>query len=414
MATPIPPPPAAAAAAAADTKVDYLNLPCPIPFEELHREAMMSLKPDLFEGMRFDFTKMLNQKFSLNHSVLMGPTEVPSQSTETIKIPTAHYEFGSTFIDHPRLLLWGRILTDGRLNARVKCDLSENLTFKANAQLTNEPHMSHAMINFDYKGKDYRTQFQLGNGALLGASYIQCIVLCRQVKILISCSEVYSFIEALSLFINSNIWVLNSTTIVSDQSLAAIGAAVVEKLIFADAFAVGIAGIALDSTACMSAAPLPFCYFVATAPSPSAVTVFSLCEASVTQHLSLGGEVFWAGQHRKSGIGYAARYNTDKSVATGQVASTGMVLLSYVQKVSEKVSLASEFMCNYLSRDVTASFGYDYILRQCRLRGKIDSNGCVAAFLEERLNMGLNFILSAELDHRKKDYKFGFGLTVGE
>ncbi|KAG5041773.1 hypothetical protein JHK85_014249 [Glycine max] len=307
MATPIPPPPAAAAAAAADTKVDYLNLPCPIPFEELHREAMMSLKPDLFEGMRFDFTKMLNQKFSLNHSVLMGPTEVPSQSTETIKIPTAHYEFGSTFIDHPRLLLWGRILTDGRLNARVKCDLSENLTFKANAQLTNEPHMSHAMINFDYK------------------------------------------------------------------SLAAIGAAVVEKLIFADAFAVGIAGIALDSTACMSAAPLPFCYFVATAPSPS---------ASVTQHLSLGGEVFWAGQHRKSGIGYAARYNTDKSVATGQVASTGMVLLSYVQKVSEKVSLASEFMCNYLSRDVTASFGYDYILRQ--------------------------------LDHRKKDYKFGFGLTVGE
>ena len=36
-------------------------------------------------------------------------------------------------------------------------------------------------------------------------------------------------------------------------------------------------------------------------------------------------------------------------------------------------------------------------LLQCRLRGKIDSNGCVAAFMEERLNMGLNFILSAEV-----------------
>ena len=35
---------------------------------------------------------------------------------------------------------------------------------------------------------------------------------------------------------------------------------------------------------------------------------------SVTRHLSFGGEVFWAGQHRKSGIGYAARYNTDKMV----------------------------------------------------------------------------------------------------
>ncbi|XLR48046.1 hypothetical protein S83_032706, partial [Arachis hypogaea] len=76
---------------------------------------------------------MLNQKFSLNHSVSMGPTEIPSQSMETIKTPTANYEFGATFIDHPKMLL-GRILTDGRLNARVKCDVSENLTLKANAQ----------------------------------------------------------------------------------------------------------------------------------------------------------------------------------------------------------------------------------------------------------------------------------------
>lgn len=32
-------------------------------------------------------------------SVLMGPTEVPSQSGEVIKIPTSHYEFGANFID---------------------------------------------------------------------------------------------------------------------------------------------------------------------------------------------------------------------------------------------------------------------------------------------------------------------------
>ncbi|XVF44598.1 hypothetical protein PTKIN_Ptkin02bG0137200 [Pterospermum kingtungense] len=304
--TPIPAHVSKTAHAKAEEKTDYMNLPCPIPFEELHREALMSLKPETFEGLRFDFTKGLNQKFSLSHSVMMGPTEIPSQSTEIIKIPTAHYEFGANFID-PNLMLIGRVLTDGRLNARVKWDLTDNLTVKANAQLTNEPHMSQGMVIFDYKGKDYRSQFQMGNGALFGANYMQ----------------------------------------------------------------------------------------------------------SVTRHLSLGGEVFWAGQHRKSGIGYAARYETDKMVAAGQVASTGMVALSYVQKVSEKVSLGSDFMYNYMTRDVTASVGYDYILRQCRLRGKIDSNGCSAAYLEERLNMGLNFILSAELDHKKKDYKFGVGLTVG-
>ncbi|KAI5353533.1 hypothetical protein L3X38_006427 [Prunus dulcis] len=289
-------------------KLDYTNLPCPIPYEEINREALMSLRPECFEGMRFDFTKGLNQKFSLSHSVLMGPMTVPSQSPETIKIPTAHYEFGANFIDHPKLMLFGRVLTDGRLNARVKYDLTDNLTLKANAQLTNEPNMSHGTASFDYKGSDYRSQIQVGNGALLQASYIQ----------------------------------------------------------------------------------------------------------SVTPHFSLGGEVFWAGQHRKSGIGYAARFNTEKMVATGQVASTGMVALSYVQKLSEKVSLASDLMYNHTSRDVTASVGYDYVLRQSRLRGKIDSNGRTAAFLEERLSMGLKFILSAEMDHKKKDYKFGFGLAAGE
>ncbi|KAM7261648.1 hypothetical protein ACFE04_020725 [Oxalis oulophora] len=289
-----------------DEKVDYLNLPCPIAYEEIHREAYMSLKPELFEGLRFDFTKGLNQKFSLSHGVSMGPTEIPSQSAETIKIPTSNYEFGANYID-PQMMLIGRLTTDGRLMARVKYDLTDNLILKANAQLTNEPHMSNGMLNFDYKGKDSRSQFQLGNGSLFGASYIQ----------------------------------------------------------------------------------------------------------SVTPHLSLGGEVFWAGQHRKSGVGYAARYENDKMVATGQVASTGMVMMNYVQKVSEKVSLATDFAYNYMTRDVTASMGYDYILRQSRVRGKIDSNGCTAAYLEERLNMGLNFLLSAEIDHKKKDYKFGFGLTVG-
>ncbi|KAG2541143.1 hypothetical protein PVAP13_9NG606300 [Panicum virgatum] len=281
-----------------EEKVDYLNLPCPVPFEEIQREALMSLKPELFEGLSY------SNSF---HSVFMGSLEVPAQSSETIKVPTAHYEFGANFLD-PKLMLIGRVMTDGRLNARVKCDLTENLTLKVNAQLTQEAHYSQGMFNFDYKGSDYRTQFQIGNNAFYGANYIQ----------------------------------------------------------------------------------------------------------SVTPNLSMGTEIFWLGHQRKSGIGFASRYNTDKMVGTLQVASTGIVALSYVQKVSEKVSLASDFMYNQMSKDVTASFGYDYLLRQCRLRGKIDSNGVVAAYLEERLNMGVNFLLSAEIDHCKKNYKFGFGMTVGE
>ncbi|KAG2588006.1 mitochondrial import receptor subunit TOM40-1-like [Panicum virgatum] len=311
-----PPPFAAADAApppkpheeeAAEEKVDYLNLPCPVPYEEIQREAFMALKPDTFEGMRFDFTKMISQHFALSHSVNMGSVEVPAQGNDVIKIPTSNYEFGANFINE-KMMLMGRVSHEGRENIRVKFDLTENLSVKINAQLTSEPHYSQGMFNFDYKGKDFRTQIQLGNNAFYGANYIQ----------------------------------------------------------------------------------------------------------SVTKNLSLGTEAFWLGQQRKSGVGVVARYDTKKWVATGQIATTGMVALSYVQKVSEKVSLASDFMYNQMTKDVTASLGYDYILRQCRLRGKLDTNGVISALLEERLTPGVTFQLSAEIDHWKKDYKFGFGMAVGE
>ena len=55
---------------------------------------------------------------------------------------------------------------------------------------------------------------------------------------------------------------------------------------------------------------------------------------SVSDALALGGEGFYLGGQRKSGVGFAARYNDDKTVATGQVATTGLVSLTYTTKVS--------------------------------------------------------------------------------
>ncbi|XP_021997565.1 mitochondrial import receptor subunit TOM40-1 isoform X2 [Helianthus annuus] len=94
----------------------------------------VSLNVEHFEGMRVDFTKFLNQRFSLTHSTLMGPTEIPSQYAEIIKIPTAHYAFGANFM-HPKLMLFGRVLTDGQVNSGIKWDSSDNLSMNVDAQM---------------------------------------------------------------------------------------------------------------------------------------------------------------------------------------------------------------------------------------------------------------------------------------
>ncbi|KAF6136852.1 hypothetical protein GIB67_043241 [Kingdonia uniflora] len=87
----------------------------------------------------------------------MGPIEVPYQSSESIKIPTSHCEFGADF--SPSVdAFWEdfKFLTDG-LNARLNCDLITNLALKANAQLTNQC-VTYASRNckLDYKGEDFR------------------------------------------------------------------------------------------------------------------------------------------------------------------------------------------------------------------------------------------------------------------
>lgn len=44
----------------------------------------MSLKPDLFEGLRFDLTKPLNHNFALSHSIFMGNIDVPTANPSQV------------------------------------------------------------------------------------------------------------------------------------------------------------------------------------------------------------------------------------------------------------------------------------------------------------------------------------------
>lgn len=298
---------AAAAAALKQEKPSYLELPQPVKYEDIQREVMMVLKPDLFEGMRFEINKPLNQNFFLSHSLFMGNMDLSTGGRQMLKTPMGNYEFGANVINEHFMML-GRITTDGRLSGRVKYDLAQWLSLKLHMQLANDPGQSQAMVDTDLKGGDWNAQVKLGSPSFLGLNYFQ----------------------------------------------------------------------------------------------------------SMTPKLSAGGEFFWLAGNQKSGVGLAMRHQGDKHVATMQVATTGILSMQYAHKVNEKITLAADFLWHWGSREATAAVGYDATLRQCRLRGKVDTNGVVSAFLEERFSPGINFVLSAELDHLHSNYKFGFGVVAGE
>lgn len=136
---------------------------------------------------------------------------------------------------------------------------------------------------------------------------------------------------------------------------------------------------------------------------------------SVTRNLALGGEGFYHATKQITGGAVAGRCvwgPKSEHVATAKAGSFGNVELSYQRKVSEKVGLATE-MQYYHNQFCTFGLGYEFRLRSATFKGLIQSDTTCSAVLEERINSYSTLLLSGQLNHKKKDYKFGFGMSVG-
>jgi mitochondrial import receptor subunit TOM40 len=129
----------------------------------------VSLKPDLFEGLRFDFTKPFNQNFAVCHSFFMGNADVPAQpGAPPLKMAVGTYEFGANLVSSRGDMAVGRVLTDGRMTGRVKVDVSDSVSLKLQTQMSPEPGMSQGMVDVDFKGADWNGQVKLGNNQFYG------------------------------------------------------------------------------------------------------------------------------------------------------------------------------------------------------------------------------------------------------
>lgn len=137
---------------------------------------------------------------------------------------------------------------------------------------------------------------------------------------------------------------------------------------------------------------------------------------SVTPSLALGAEGFFHMHRHVHGGAAAARCvwgPKGDSVATAKAGSFGNFELSYQRKVSEKVGLATE-MQYYHGQSCTFGLGYEFRLRQATFKGLVQSDASCSAVLEERVSPIVGLLLSAQLNHKKKEYKFGMGLQVGQ
>ena len=140
---------------------------------------------------------------------------------------------------------------------------------------------------------------------------------------------------------------------------------------------------------------------------------------SVSSGLALGAEGFYHTLNKKvrGGAG-ALRYvwgDNQTNVATAKLGTfgNGMLELAYQRKVSEKVALATE-MQYYHNQFCQFGLGYEFKLRSAVFKGLISSDTTCSAVLEERISQGggIGLTLAGQLNHKKKDYKFGVGISL--
>jgi len=134
---------------------------------------------------------------------------------------------------------------------------------------------------------------------------------------------------------------------------------------------------------------------------------------SVTPYLSLGLDTFY---HHKQGMSLltgGARYETKSSISTA-ILTSGHFMSSFTRKVNNRVNLATELTMSWPSGSLETSYavGFDYMLRTSHIKAHVDTNWKVSCYLEEMLNQFTRFMVCAELDHKKKSYRFGFGVMM--
>jgi len=136
---------------------------------------------------------------------------------------------------------------------------------------------------------------------------------------------------------------------------------------------------------------------------------------SITPSLSMGMETLYSSEQGLSMSNLAARYDTQSYVAAGAL-SMGVITGSYLQKISERISLATDLTLAMPpgSGMIESSYtvGFEYALKQSHIKTRIDSNWKVSCILEEFINSNTKFAICGELDHKKKNYRFGIGVSM--
>eukprot|EP00933_Yihiella_yeosuensis_P063301 TRINITY_DN66404_c0_g1_i1.p1 TRINITY_DN66404_c0_g1~~TRINITY_DN66404_c0_g1_i1.p1 ORF type:complete len:346 (-),score=78.53 TRINITY_DN66404_c0_g1_i1:239-1276(-) len=135
--------------------------------------------------------------------------------------------------------------------------------------------------------------------------------------------------------------------------------------------------------------------------------------------LQLGGDLTLVAVNGITSIGQVGmRYAEGKDVFTASVsrspdmrspgASMHECRAAYLRKVTERLSMGSEYKYSVADKESGLQLAYEYAFRQARVQGLLDTDGKVSCCVQDFTGFGF----SGMIDYFRGDYKFGVVMHV--
>ncbi|KAF0853106.1 mitochondrial translocase of outer membrane Tom40 subunit [Andalucia godoyi] len=158
--------------------------------------------------------------------------------------------------------------------------------------------------------------------------------------------------------------------------------------------------------------------FVATLKTNSQLVFGTTYMQHLGKGVFAGVEGEYNAEERRSKLAYAARWEQKKDTVWSvevqpQGAQGFAVQAGWFHRIGDRLTAGAQINCIPGKRVADGKIGYEYSFFHGRFRGCIDTDGKVQGVLEEKLNGAANFVLSADMNHSKNEYRFGIGLNMG-
>jgi len=137
---------------------------------------------------------------------------------------------------------------------------------------------------------------------------------------------------------------------------------------------------------------------------------------SITKKLAIGGEIGYLHKQAVTAWSVGLRH-ADETPARGSIwtftLGLGQFAASYTHILNQRIRLATEYGIGLTQEGWESmwGFGYYYLFTKSVFKGHINSEGKVSAILEDLSFSPLKLSLCGELDHNKKQYRFGIGMS---